>query len=121
MLGSRASHMGSIGSLRPSTSKAKLNTSKASIGTVSRMEKKFEPDYFLYNNISPDDIEQGHCGNCYFLSCLSSIAEFPDRIQKMFLQQEVQESGCYAMRMFLDGVPREVVVDDLFPYDSHKE
>lgn len=62
-----------------STRKVKLNTSKASIMTMSRVEK-FEPDYSLFNDIKPDDIKQGHCGNCYFLSCLSSLAEFPDRI-----------------------------------------
>ena len=25
------------------------------------------------------------------------------------------------MKLMIDGVPREVVVDDRFPYDSHKE
>ena len=97
VLSSRASNMGSLVSYRAnSTSKMRLNASKASIGTVSKLEK-FEPNYFLFNDIKPDDIKQGHCGNCYFLSCLSSMAEFPDRIMKIFLQQDVQESGLYAM------------------------
>jgi hypothetical protein len=30
--------------------------------------------------ISPNDIEQGELGDCYFLAVLSSIAEKPDRI-----------------------------------------
>lgn len=33
----------------------------------------------------------------------------------------MQESGLYALKLYLDGVPREIVVDDLLPYDSHKE
>ena len=44
-----------IGSMA-STRKVKLNTSKASIMTVSKVEK-FEPDYFLFNDIKPDDIK----------------------------------------------------------------
>jgi hypothetical protein len=40
--------------------------------------------YSLYDNVSPDDIKQGLCGDCYFLSGLSSLAENPARIQRIF-------------------------------------
>jgi hypothetical protein len=55
------------------------------------------------------------------LSCLSSLAEFPERIEKLFVQDISNVAGIYALRFMIDGVPRIVVVDDLFPYDSHKE
>lgn len=77
--------------------------------------------FTIFDDIKPDDIRQGACGNCYFLSCLSSIAEFPDRIKRIFLQDRVNDAGCYAMKFLIDGVPREIVVDDRFSYDSHKE
>jgi len=75
----------------------------------------------LFEDICPEDIRQGHCGDCYFLSSLSSVAEFPDRIQDIFLTKEVNQSGCYAVRLVVDGEPREIVVDDRFPFDKYKE
>jgi len=44
-----------------------------------------KPEFFLYLDIKPADIRQGHCGDCYFLSCLSSIAEYPERIKNIFV------------------------------------
>lgn len=34
---------------------------------------------------TPNDIKQGALGDCYFLSSMSVIAEFPERIKKIFL------------------------------------
>jgi len=31
------------------------------------------------------------------------------------------QQGCYAVKMYVDGIQREVVVDDLFPFDPYKE
>ena len=39
-----------------------------------------DDNYVVYKNIGPNDILQGKCGDCYFLSTLSSFAETPDRI-----------------------------------------
>ena len=36
------------------------------------------------NKISVEDIIQGDLGDCYFLSALNALAEFPDRIKKLF-------------------------------------
>ena len=56
-------------------------------------------------------------GNCYFLSALSAIAEFPKRIADLFLTKEANKAGCYAMRFIVNGEYKEVIVDDYFPYD----
>ena len=37
------------------------------------------------------------------------------------MQDEKNPAGIYALRLFVDGVKRIIVVDDLFPFDSHKE
>ena len=39
----------------------------------------------------------------------------------LFLTKRVNDAGCYAMRLWVDGQMREVVVDDQFPYDPYKE
>lgn len=55
------------------------------------------------------------------MSGLSSLAEHPDRIKRIFLTQELNKAGCYAVQFFIAGQRRTVVVDDRFPYCPHKE
>jgi calpain-15 len=43
-----------------------------------------EGNFARMDTISPDDIYQGDCGDCYFLSGISSLAEFPERIRRIF-------------------------------------
>ena len=76
-----------------------------------------EGNFILYDQPRPNDILQGRCGDCYFLASLSAIAEYPDRIKKIFLTHEINIAGCYAVTMYINGEKRTVVVDDYFPYD----
>jgi calpain-15 len=69
--------------------------------------------------IEPTDILQGELGDCYFLSALSAIAEFPHRIQKLFDTQEYEASGCYIVSMLDTGVFKDFIVDDYFPCDRN--
>jgi len=78
-----------------------------------------EGNFVVYAEPGPNDIKQGKCGDCYYLSTLSSLAEFPERIKKIFLTKEVNDVGCYAVTIYVNGEKRTVVVDDLFPFDSN--
>ena len=51
----------------------------------------------VFNDINPDDISQGQLGNCYFLSGIASLAEFPDRVKRIFLTQEPNDAGVYCI------------------------
>lgn len=53
--------------------------------------------YAIFNDISPCDIKQGYCGDCYYLSAISSLAENPQRVKDIFITEEVNDEGCYAM------------------------
>ena len=75
----------------------------------------------LYGDPGPNDIKQGRCGDCYFLASLSALAEYPERIKRIFLTQTINEAGCYAVQLYINGERRTVVVDDYFPYDSETE
>ncbi len=77
-----------------------------------------EGNFVVYAEPGPNDIKQGKCGDCYFLSTLSSLAEYPDRIKKIFLTQEINDAGCYAVTVYINGEKRTVVVDDYFPFDA---
>ena len=67
------------------------------------------------DDVTPDDIKQGLLGDCYFLSILSSLAEVPSRITKLFLTDRTNEYGLYAVVVKKNGEAKEVVVDDYFP------
>jgi len=38
----------------------------------------------IFCGVSPNDIKQGMLGDCYFLSALSSLAEYPENIMERF-------------------------------------
>jgi hypothetical protein len=72
-------------------------------------------DYYLYDKVEVSDIHQGQLGNCYFLSALSALAEFPERYNDIFITKKKSQNGCYALRLILQGIPKIVTVDDYFP------
>ena len=72
----------------------------------------------ITKKIQPNDIAQGALGDCYFLSALSSLAEFPARIQRLFEDQTINQFGCYFARICQDGIWRYVMLDDYFPCEK---
>jgi len=46
-------------------------------------------NYCLFNEIKPDSVVQGQLNDSYFLSCISSLAEIPQRIKDLFLIQKI--------------------------------
>ena len=72
-------------------------------------------NFVLKNEISPDDILQGRLGDCYFLCALSSLAEHPDLILRLFDWDLRVDNGIYSVWLNLNGQWRNYVVDDWFP------
>jgi len=67
---------------------------------------------------------QGNAGTCYIEASMGALAEFPDLVKSVFLTQEENKSGIYAIRFFVRGKPHVVTVDDTFlfyddPYDGN--
>ena len=72
--------------------------------------------------IEPNDIKQGQLGDCYFLSTLASIAEKPNRIKKLFCTTEVNEAGCYGIKICDMGEWKTIIVSDEIPcHGDYKE
>eukprot|EP01022_Parablepharisma_sp_SALTPOND_P024933 TRINITY_DN5629_c0_g1_i2.p1 TRINITY_DN5629_c0_g1~~TRINITY_DN5629_c0_g1_i2.p1 ORF type:complete len:1130 (+),score=51.26 TRINITY_DN5629_c0_g1_i2:173-3562(+) len=76
----------------------------------------FKESFDIFDGIDMHDIMQKSLGNCYFLASLSGLAEFPNRIENIFVTKSVNSAGCYALKLFVCGVPRVIVLDDYFPY-----
>ncbi|EAR84269.2 calpain family cysteine protease (macronuclear) [Tetrahymena thermophila SB210] len=65
--------------------------------------------------IEPNDIKQGYLGDCYFLSSIASLAEWPDRIRNLFSLDKPNPYGCHCVKICDKGEWREVIVDQFFP------
>lgn len=70
--------------------------------------------------MNPNSIRQGALNNCYFLSAIAALAERPDRIKSLFLSNETNAPGIFAIKLCLDGKWTQIIVDDFFPCDSKK-
>ena len=75
----------------------------------------FPPGYKVIDKIEIDDIKQGGLGDCYFLSAISALAEFPCLIKHILRTSKVNSSGYYEVVMYIDSVWQIVVIDDYFP------
>jgi hypothetical protein len=54
-------------------------------------------------------------GDCYFLAALACLAEYPDRIKKLFIDTEFNQQGIYGAYTYVNGCKNEVFVDDHVP------
>ena len=65
-----------------------------------------------------DDVFQGSIGNCWFMHGASAVAQVPNRIEKVFLNDSLSNTGIYGCQMYALGVPVTVTVDDVLPLDD---
>lgn len=52
----------------------------------------------------PGDIRQGELGDCYFQCTLAALAEWPERIQRIFSTAEKNDFGVYSVWVVWTGV-----------------
>lgn len=83
--------------------------------TWKRASEIYKAPKIFDEKISPDDINQGGLGNCYYLCTLSAMAEVPERIKEMFVTKEINKAGIYLMTFWINGVETPVIVDDHIP------
>ena len=60
----------------------------------------------------------GPNGDPYFMAAISSVAQYPSVLKKMFVTQEFNYSGIYVLQFYIRGKPWMVNVDDSFLFDS---
>lgn len=71
--------------------------------------------YEIFKQIDITDIHQGGLGDCYFLASLSAIAEYPERLMNIFVTKKINSVGYYAIKCYVGGLPKTIVMDDWFP------
>ena len=80
-----------------------------------------EGEFSLFNQINVDDIKQGYWGDCYFLSAICALAEYPERIKELFETKELNSPGIYSVIFYISGEKKSVTVDDYFPFYPKKQ
>lgn len=88
-----------------------------------------DPKMILLDKVSTNCVQQTLVASCCFLAALTSIALHESKFNSKLLtpwmfphinQKPIYNSnGKYVFRLYLNGVPRKVVVDDFLPVD-HK-
>eukprot|EP00927_Polykrikos_kofoidii_P001420 TRINITY_DN10530_c0_g1_i1.p1 TRINITY_DN10530_c0_g1~~TRINITY_DN10530_c0_g1_i1.p1 ORF type:complete len:587 (+),score=103.98 TRINITY_DN10530_c0_g1_i1:58-1818(+) len=72
----------------------------------------------LFNNIHPNDIAQGILGDCWLLAGIAGLAEFKNRVQELFRENDLSHDGKYNIKIY-DMNTRQwnwVVIDDYIPF-----
>jgi hypothetical protein len=64
--------------------------------------------------VQPDDIVQGELGDCYFLAALACLAEHPEMVLDLIVEEHAS-LGLFGGKFFKEGAWTVVVVDDRFP------
>ena len=72
-------------------------------------------------SIEMADVSQGALGDCYFLTAISALSNYPYLIKSLFRTDEFNDTGYYEIILFIDGEWQVVMVDDNFPYDPEIE
>lgn len=64
---------------------------------------------------TPGGINQGSLGDCWFLSSASALAEYPERIERIFTNTEYSKEGIFEVNLSWKGTMVKEVVDDRIP------
>ena len=68
------------------------------------------------NKATPEDGIQGILGDCWLISVVAAIAERSVRLQEIFKNTELTETGVYGFNFYLQGMPISLTIDDYLPY-----
>ena len=97
-----------------------IGAKNASLIAVNEIEWKRLSEIYVDNvlfedNIDLEDIRQGKIGNCYFLSSIAAMTEYPNLISQIFKTKE-QNAQCYwEIILFINGKFQIVILDDYIP------
>lgn len=80
-----------------------------------RISYAYQDIEVIKDGISNSDIYQGSLGNCYLLSSIASVSEFPDRIERLLIQRKRSPKGAYCVALCIVGDFKEFYIDDLVP------
>lgn len=76
----------------------------------------------MFDTVEPADARQGALGDCWLISSLAAVAEFPGVVAWMFETKEINAEGKYTMRIYEpdDKEWKMITVDENLPCNPNK-
>jgi len=71
--------------------------------------------YTVFKGVNPTDLNQGALGNCYLVSSIAALAEYPKLIHRLFDIDYVNEFGLYVIWINVAGIWKQIILDELLP------
>lgn len=72
----------------------------------------------LFSGVDPADLHQGGLGDCWLISAMAALSEFPEQTMGLFSQKEIAMDGNYTITLYSyenDLAPYPINIDDRFP------
>lgn len=87
-------------------------------GGVSKKKKHI--DCLVHDGFNPNDILQGQLGDCWLLSALSSLSNFPETIENAFISRQFNPRGKYSLQLWDESQSKfvTITVDDFIPVNE---
>jgi calpain-15 len=87
-----------------------------------RIERLFHMGAGDKDQIQPTDINQGSLGDCWLLSSIACLAEFPGAIRQLFTTRKASARGEYKLKLFCTSAKEwvPITLDDHVPTDCQK-
>lgn len=75
------------------------------------------------DGFSPEDVQQGNLGDCYFISCLSHLVNDNCVLDSVFVTAEANPEGVYCVRLWVNDAWKHFFLDGTFPCsrDAHRK
>jgi len=74
-------------------------------------------EVLLFDRIQCHDVLQGDLGDCWLMSALASLAEYPEQIRQLFKSKDIMEDGKYEVQLydieFLGW--KSIIIDEFIP------
>ena len=103
----------------PTAYKQKASQIDTNVVGFARATEIFESGCKLFSEkIEMGDVIQGNLGDCYFLTSVACLCEFPGLIMNLFKTKSFNKDGFYEIALFIDGKPQIVIVDDYLPVEK---
>lgn len=67
------------------------------------------------DGFSPEDVQQGSLGDCYFISCLSHLVNDNYVLDSVFVTAEANPEGVYCVRLWVNDAWKHFFLDGTFP------
>jgi hypothetical protein len=74
-----------------------------------------KPTLWGSKGINDNTSYQGNLGDCWWLASANAVAEYPELIKNLFVQDELSENGAMTVKLFVNGEWAHVTIDDYLP------